>query len=127
MAGIDRDTGRLLSGWSDVEQSLCVIFTTKLGSRVMRRNFGSAIPFILGQNLTPSTMLKFYTAIAIGVELWEPRFRVRRVSLPADLNSALQLRSGQIGLRIDGDYRPNALVGDVSVVIAKSFTFLPLT
>jgi phage baseplate assembly protein W len=85
--GIDRTTGKPLSGWPHVMQSLGVIFATKFGSRVMRRNFGSAVPSVLGKNLVPSTMLKFMTAATIAIELWEPRFRVRKFIYPATENS----------------------------------------
>ena len=122
MAGADRSTGRILSDWAHVEQSLRVIFMTRFGSRVMRRSFGSSIPKLLGQNLVPSTILKVYMAIAIAVELWEPRFRVRRVSLPPTSNNTLNLRQGVLGLRIEGDYRPNALAGDFSISIPKVLT-----
>jgi phage baseplate assembly protein W len=92
-----------------------VIFATRFGSRVMRRNFGSAVPNVLGQNLTPSTMLKFMTALAIAIEVWEPRFRVRQFVYPENENSADNMGEGKIGLRMIGDYMPNALDGDFSV------------
>jgi phage baseplate assembly protein W len=113
--GIDRATGRPLSGWPHVLQSIGVIFATRFGSRVMRRNFGSAVPNVLGQNLTPSTMLKFMTAFAIAIEVWEPRFRVRQFVYPENENSADNMGEGKIGLRMIGDYMPNALDGDFSV------------
>lgn len=81
----------------------------------MRRTFGSAVPGLLGrQNLTPQVMLKFYTAIAIAIELWEPRFRVRSFQYPST-NSADNLRQGKVGISMVGDYRPRALSGDFTV------------
>jgi len=120
-AGIDRRTGRPLEDWSHVLQSLSVIFTTGFGARVMRRVFGSAVAGILGQNLTPDTTAKFYTAIILAIELWEPRFRVRQIAYPASTNSADRLRQGKFGLRLFGDYRPNALSGDDTVAATKDF------
>ncbi len=118
--GIDRITGKPISGWPHVLQSIKVIFETKFGERVMRRSFGSSIFGILGQNLTPSTMLKFYTAIAIAIEVWEPRFRVRRFEYPNTEISADNLRQGKIGIRMVGDYRPRALEGDMTVETVKT-------
>lgn len=112
MTGIDRHTGCLLDGWAHVRQSLAVIFATLIGARVMRRTFGSAIPGLLGQNLTPATLLRFYTAIILSVELWEPRYRVRRVSYPAASNSAALLSQGLVGLQLEGEYRPRGHLGD---------------
>lgn len=120
--GINRETGRPLSGWDHVAQSLRVLFSTGFGERVMRRNFGSVVPAVLGQPMTPQTLLKFYTAIVVAIELWEPRFRVRKISYPGPLNSPARLRQGQVGVQLDGDYRPNALSGDFTV--AKSVTVI---
>ena len=121
-AGINRRTGKPLSGWDHVVQSLGVIFSTRFGDRIMRRNFGSAVPGLLGRNMVPSTVLRFYLAIAIAIELWEPRFRVRKFSHPGSSNSADGLGQGRLGIRIDGDYLPNALEGDKTVVIPQTLT-----
>ena len=86
----------------------------------MRRSFGSAVPGVLGQNLVPSTLLRFYTAIAIAIEVWEPRFRVRRFDYPENENSPDNMRQGQIGIRLVGDYRPRALQGDYTVDAVKT-------
>lgn len=88
----------------------------------MRRVFGSAVSNILGQNLVPSTMLKFYTAISIALEMWEPRFQVRRFEYPASENSADHLRQGMIGIRMIGDYRPRALDGDFTVESVRTIS-----
>jgi phage baseplate assembly protein W len=118
--GIDRTTGKPFSGWLHVMQSIGVIFTTRFGSRVMRRNFGSAVPDVLGKNLTPSTMLKFMTASAIAIELWEPRFRIRKFIYPINENSASDMSQGKIGLQMIGDYMPNALEGDETIAAVQT-------
>lgn len=118
--GIDRYTGRPLSDWEHTFQSIQTILSTRLGERVMRRSFGSAVPGILGRNLVPSTLLRFYMAIAIAIELWEPRFRVRSFEYPGSENSADNMRQGQIGIRLVGDYRPRALQGDYTVDAVKT-------
>jgi len=104
--GIDRNTGKIIAGWPHVVQSLRVIFTTFFGERVLRRWFG---PKILGQNLTPSTVLKFWSAICVAIDTWEPRYKVTQIiPLSAD-------RDGSIGFRINGVYRPRGHLGDFSV------------
>ena len=123
-AGVNRRTGRVLTGLAHVRQSLHVIFTTQIGARVMRRTFGSAVPSLLGKaNLTPQVLLNFYVAVAIAVELWEPRFRVRQVGYPGADNSADRLQQGQFGVQISGDYRPNALEGDFTVASSEIISF----
>ena len=118
--GIDRFTGRPLSDWPHVVQSILVILSTRIGDRVMLRSFGAAVPGLLGQNLTPATLLRFYTAIAIAIEIWEPRFRVRRFEYPPSENSPDNLRQGRIGIRMVGDYRPRALSGDLTVEAVRT-------
>ena len=117
--GLNRITGHPLTGWAHVQQSLHVIFSTRFGERIMRRNFGSSVPALLGNNLIPETLLRFYTAIIIAIELFEPRYKVTQISYPPAQNSADLLKQGQLGLRIQGVYRPNALNGDFTVATAQ--------
>lgn len=114
-AGVDRNTGRPLSGWAHVAQSLGVIFTTHFGSRVARRWFGSLIPSLLGENLTPRTTLRFYTAIYASLE-FEPRFALTRIRV---LSSADDLRLGSLRVELEGMYRPRAHLGDFTVEGAR--------
>lgn len=113
----------MIDGWAHVLQSIALIFTTFFGSRVMRRMFGSAVPGLLGQNLTPATLLRFYTAIIVAIELWEPRYRVRRVSYPSASNSAAGLSQGLIGLKLEGEYRPRGHLGDPTPAGVRSVTW----
>lgn len=118
--GIDRKTGQVISGWADVLQCLGVIFGTRIGERVMRRWFGSMVPELLGRNMTGPTILRFWTAIVVAIDTWEPRFRVSKIQA---VGSATGMSSGQIGFAIAGIYYPNALSGDYSVSTPKNLTF----
>ena len=122
-AGINRITGKALAGWRHVQQSLIVIFTTRLGERLMRRLFGFGGLGLLGrENLTPPILLRWYMAVVIAVELWEPRYRVTSISYPSNRNSPGQLAQGQIGVEISGEYMPNALEGDFTVASAQTLS-----
>lgn len=114
--GIDRRTGRALAGWPHVVQSIRVILSTSIGSRIMRRSFGSAIPSLLGrENMERGAVLRFATAMAIAIALWEPRYRLRTVYFSAQRNSASGLQQGRIEMTMTGDYMPRALAGDFTV------------
>jgi uncharacterized protein len=110
MAGINRRTGRILDGFPHVVQSIDVIFSTRLGERVMRRWFGAIGAAILGRLLVPRTILIFTTALTVALELWEPRFKVTRVI--TDGNTTDKLRLGELSLIIEGEYRPRGHLGD---------------
>lgn len=110
--GFDRFTGRVIAGWPHVAQSLQVIFTTRLGERAMRRWFGSAVPKLLGENMVPSTVLKFWTAVCIAIDLWEPRYRVTKI---VPFGNPEGMRTGILGFEIEGVYMPRGHLGDLTV------------
>ena len=114
-AGLDRRTGRAIAGFAHLQQSIEVIFSTRIGERVLARAFGSNVPAVLGRNLVPSTLLRLYAVIIAAIDAWEPRLRVRRIVHPAEQNGPEQFRSGKLGLVIVADYRPRALEGDLTV------------
>lgn len=120
MAGIDRFTGKVIDGWPHVVQSIQVIFTTRFGERVMRTWFGSEVPQLLGRNMVPSTVVAFFSAIVTAIELWEPRFRIVKIT-PLSVD-----RQGHLALRIDGEYRPRGHLGDPTPAAGDySLTFNP--
>lgn len=118
---MDRRTGRALSGFAHVQQSVEVLFSTRIGSRVMRRSVGSNVPQILGRNLRPATLLRFYTAMIAAIEAWEPRLKVKSIRNPVAENTPEAFRAGKVGVKIVADYRPRALEGDFTVENSVSF------
>jgi len=111
MAGLDDQTGKVLGGFAHVVQSLGIIFTTSLRSRVMRRTFGSLNPAVLGRSMTPPVILRWKTALIIAIELWEPRYRADFVYDTGQDTSA-DVRAGQLSFVISGAYLPRGHLGD---------------
>jgi phage baseplate assembly protein W len=70
-----------LEGWDHVVQSITDILTTPLGSRVLRRDYGSMIPALLDRPMNEMTVLDFVIATADALDRWEPRVRLERVQL----------------------------------------------
>lgn len=83
MAGMDRATGAKLDGLAHIQQSVADILSTPLGSLVGRRDYGSFIPELIDQPMTPANVLRIYAATALAVARWENRIRARRVGLVA--------------------------------------------
>lgn len=93
-----RSTGQPLDGWDAVVQSIAVILTTPIGSRVMRREFGSELMDLIGRPMTSEVVLALYVATAYAIELWEPRFRLTGVEM------STPAADGSIVLALRGDY-----------------------
>jgi len=102
MVGINVETGQVLSGFAHVEQSIDVLMTTMLGERVMREWAGNPGTRLLGENGSERVVLAWVTVIWALVELFEPRFKIRRFQ-PNEIT-----RVGSIDFTILGDYRPYA-------------------
>jgi phage baseplate assembly protein W len=115
MAGVNATTGAPLDGFEHVEQSLNKIFTTRQGERVMREWFGNPGLRLLGENATPLTVLLWFTILWTLIELFEPRYRVRRFAVN-DIN-----RIGFGDFTIVGEYRPYAHLGWQQAALFISF------
>lgn len=73
MLGMNATTGRALSGMAHIRQSITDILTTPVGSRAMRRRYGSELPELMDQPLNNATVLRIYGATAYAIRLWESR------------------------------------------------------
>lgn len=118
MAGIDRRTGKVISNYDHALQSVEVILSTRIGSRVMRRQFGGGVAEILGCAVTPPLFALFQQLVGTAIDIWEPRFRVRKIT---PLGTVEQIRAGQVGMRFDVDYRPRGHLGEFTVERVLSF------
>lgn len=83
MTGMARLTGATLDGLDHIRQSVADILATPIGSRVGRRDYGSLLPELIDQPMTPANILRLYAATAVALLRWEDRLRVRRVGLAA--------------------------------------------
>ena len=102
----DRLTGLALVGWPAVAQSLREIFVTDYGLRVQREWFGSFVPRALGRTISAELVMALSSSIATSIDRFEPRFHVVKI-VPTSAN-----RLGILGLEVEGEYRPGALLGD---------------
>ena len=107
--GLNRATGKAIEGFDHVIQSIDVIFSTRIGERVMRRHFGSASPALIGRAMTPNQVFVFFYLIMWTLERWEPRFKVVQITPSA---SAEEARLGHMTFEIAGEYRPRGHLGD---------------
>lgn len=81
MIGMDATTGARLSGDGHLAQSIGRILSTPIGTRCMRRDFGSALLELIDQPFNALTRLRMFAAIAVALDRWEPRLKLTRVSV----------------------------------------------
>ncbi|ARN38796.1 baseplate assembly protein [Pseudomonas aeruginosa] len=81
MIGMSNTSGRTVLDRAHLTQSIADILTTPLGSRVMRREYGSQLVDLLDWPLNNTTRLQAYAATAMALMRWEPRIRLRSVQL----------------------------------------------
>ncbi|WP_447042530.1 GPW/gp25 family protein [Vreelandella sp. H-I2] len=80
MAGMNAHTGRRLDSLAHIQQSVNDILTTPIGSRIMRRDYGSLLPELIDQPLNGPTALRAYSATVVALMKWEPRIRVQQIT-----------------------------------------------
>ncbi|MFV0662766.1 GPW/gp25 family protein [Denitromonas sp.] len=82
--GMTATTGRRVDDVAHIRQSVRDILTTPVGTRVMRRDYGSLLPDLIDQPLNGATLLRAYAATVMALVRWEPRIRVSRVQFAID-------------------------------------------
>lgn len=76
MPGMNAQTGQRLDGIDHIRQSVADIITTPIGSRIMRRDYGSLVPELLDRPLNDALLMQVYAATVIAVARWEPRLQI---------------------------------------------------
>lgn len=99
MTGMSADTGKRLTTRDHIRQSVRDILTTPIGSRVMRRDYGSYLFELIDQPLHGATLLRAYAASADALIRWERRITMQNIVLATT-------HAGE--LVIDLDYSENS-------------------
>ena len=79
--GMNADNGRTLSETAHILQSVRNILTTPIGTRVMRRDYGSEIFSLIDQPQHGATRLRLMAATVQALINWEPRITITRVDV----------------------------------------------
>lgn len=73
---MNRHTGTTIDGDAQLAQDINDLFSTPVGTRVMRRAYGSLLPSLLDQPLNGETQLLVCAAAAGAINRWIRRIRV---------------------------------------------------
>ena len=83
--GMLRTSGHNVDGLDHIRQSIADILMTPVGSRVMRRSYGSLVPALVDQPGDAATGMRIMSAIVMALTKWEPRIRITRCTIsPGD-------------------------------------------
>ncbi len=112
MIGASRHTGAMIDADAHLAQSITDILTTPLGSRVMRRDYGSTLFDLIDAPMNGETVVDVFAATAEALDRWEPRFRLSRVQIAA-------AGSGRMELQLDGEVQDGPRSVGVTVGVAS--------
>ena len=111
--GMNAETGRDLSGLDHLKQSIADILNTPIGSRVMRRDYGSRLFELIDAPINRSTVVDIVAETAEALMKWEDRLVVSAV----DVTGAVV---GQIVLRVTGKYKLDGKTAQLDgIVVGK--------
>jgi uncharacterized protein len=96
---MSRVTGQSISDTEHLSQSIVDILTTPIGSRVMRRDYGSDLFFLIDKPINRGTIMRFQSAVIPPLAKWEPRLYVSKLSFDIE-----QIASGILGMTLEGYY-----------------------
>jgi phage baseplate assembly protein W len=97
MRGMSRTTGAYLDDSEHLKQSIVDILTTPVGSRVMRREYGSNLFYLVDRPVNREFVQQIYAAVAEAIDRWEPRLQLKKVTVD-------EVKDGRITLSLSGVY-----------------------
>lgn len=103
MQGMNAQTGEALSGIEHLKQSIHDILSTPVGTRVMRRSYGSRLMYLLDGPMNTMLIAEIQMAVVEALNNYEPRIKTTRVIVEGT-------ESGQVNLTIEGYYIPDSRV-----------------
>ncbi|SDK40365.1 GPW/gp25 family protein [Bradyrhizobium ottawaense] len=81
LTDIDRETGALVQGWDRIKQSIFVILTTRLRTRLMRLWWGSKFLDMQDKPGNQEVLMAGMMAAIAAINTYEPEFKVTRVTI----------------------------------------------
>ncbi|WP_409261153.1 GPW/gp25 family protein [Pseudomonas putida] len=107
MIGMDRRTGKPLSGQAHLRQSIEDILTTPLGSRRMRPEYGSNLRRYVDLPVNEGWKSAVQAEVARALGRWEPRLQLELVKV-------VSVVEGKVTLQLSGVYLGDSAILEVS-------------
>ncbi len=113
--GISKVTGRSMTGYAHLQQSLAEIIATIPTERVMRLDFGLDPTRRLGRNISPALAATLYRDLIVAIHKFEPEYRVTRLQLVS------VDRLGGLAIYLEGAYFPEGRLGNYALEAPANF------
>lgn len=97
--GMNRNTSLGISDTEHISQSMRDILLTPVGSRVMRREYGSLLSALIDMPQNPALRLQIMVACYSAIQKWEPRIRLTAISF--ETGDAGEMYVDITGMRTD--------------------------
>lgn len=97
--GMSRQTGLHIDQTNHILQSVRDILTTPIGSRVMRRDYGSLLPFLIDSPMNTYFVMQLRASVIHALMRWEKRVTPVRIELITDNQAAQGIASLMIEYR----------------------------
>ncbi|WP_336369380.1 GPW/gp25 family protein [Rahnella perminowiae] len=78
--GMSRNTGRSVDDLAHIQQSVSDILRTPVGSRVMRRDYGSLLSMLTDRPQNAALRLQIMSACYSAILKWEPRITLTGIT-----------------------------------------------
>ena len=108
ISGMDRKTGKRLTGLDHVRQSIMDILTTPVGSRVCRREYGSRLIDLIDTAMNAAGRQAIFAASAIAIARFYPQIMLTSVDLQV-------AAGGTVAILLTGQERGTARRIDASI------------
>ena len=100
MLSFNAETGEAIDGVEHLKQSIRDILLTPVGTRIMRRSYGSRIMYLLDQPMNAAIIPLLQSAVVEALTNHEPRVKLTRVIVNG-------VNSGMLNITIEGFYVPD--------------------
>ncbi len=99
MRGMNISTGESLSSVDHLKQSITNILTTPIGSRVMRRDYGSNLFSRIDNPMNGDLIAEIYADVYDALDKCEPGFKLEQIGIS-------HVQQGFLSLTLSGLYLP---------------------
>lgn len=90
----------MVTGNRDIRESLWILFSTRLGERIMLPKYGSGLWDMVFQAMTTTLLTRIEESVRTAILYWEPRIEVLAVTANPDASVA-----GLVSVSIDYEIR----------------------